>query len=139
MSRRQLLGAAGLLCSAAGLLGQPQQAYAIFQTPDGFRAQVDRYAGWDATRSHSVVGLGRDNRLRACSHCLESQLIWASAEFRPLVSSMQPHAAPCCPSCYAWKHAWATMVVAELAHALSRFTVSWWANNLNSAIHMLQA
>lgn len=45
VSRRQLLGAAGLLVgSAAGLIGQPQQAAAFLQTPDGFRAQVDRCA-----------------------------------------------------------------------------------------------
>jgi hypothetical protein len=42
VSRRQLLGAAGLLCAAAGMAGQPLPAVAIVQTPDGFRSQVDR-------------------------------------------------------------------------------------------------
>lgn len=45
VSRRQLLGAAGLLCAAAGMAGQPLPAVAIVQTPDGFRSQVDRCVG----------------------------------------------------------------------------------------------
>jgi hypothetical protein len=44
VSRRHLLGAAGLLLgAAAGLTAQPQLAAAAFlDTPDGFRSQVDR-------------------------------------------------------------------------------------------------
>lgn len=49
LSRRQLLGAAGLLCSAAALIGQPLPAVAFLQTPDGFRAQVDRCVGGKVT------------------------------------------------------------------------------------------
>lgn len=58
VSRRQLLGAAGLLCAAAGMAGQPLPAVAIVQTPDGFRSQVDRYVG-QTGRQRAFVRCGR--------------------------------------------------------------------------------
>lgn len=42
VSRRQLLATGGLLAGAAALASQPPQAAAYLQTPEGFRAQLDR-------------------------------------------------------------------------------------------------
>lgn len=61
VTRRQLLGAAGLLCSAAGLIGQPLPAAAFVQTPDGYRSQVDRCAvcaSTDVSVQASSTGIG---------------------------------------------------------------------------------
>lgn len=59
--RRQLLGAAGLLCATVGMAGQPQPAAAIVYTPDGFRSQVDRCVGADmeAEDVHEMQALAR--------------------------------------------------------------------------------
>jgi hypothetical protein len=42
LSRRQLLGTAGLLVAAGSWLAQQQPVLALLDTPEGFRAQVDR-------------------------------------------------------------------------------------------------
>lgn len=137
VSRRQLLGAAGVLCSAAGLLGQPQQALAIFQTPDGFRAQVDRYAGWDATRSHGVVGLGIDSRSWTAA------VAWYDNSDRPVLKFVSWYTAcnPALPHATQLAMLGATTVGAEYAHAHAQscFTVSQSAWKLTRAVHMLQA